>query len=48
MFRSYLLHVVLIVENALTVDREDDLQVTTNSIHDKVSDLGNCLFDTKK
>ena len=37
----------LIVENVLTIDREDDLQVTTISIHDKVSDLGNWLFDTK-
>ena len=38
----------LIAESAVTVDGEEDLQVTTMSIHDKVSDSGNCLFDTKK
>ena len=38
----------LIAESALTIDREDDLLVTTFSIHDKVSYLGNWLFDTKK
>jgi len=32
----------------LAVDREDDLPVTTISIHDKVGDLGNRLFYTKK
>ena len=48
MFRSYLLHGIIIAENVLTDDREDNLPVTTISIHDNVSDLGKCLFDSKK
>jgi hypothetical protein len=42
------INIFLIAESVLTIDREDDLLVTTFSIHDKVSYLGNWLFDAKK